>query len=169
MTQTGGILLSQKRNSKETILNYLDNSVIELKTQGNSGLIYSVNVIDINKINNPFFIFEASENFKNPVDKLIIKICAIENDKLEFDDSHDMARLIDRNLYIYPIPEYKFVDEINIQTDIFLKTITYLQPICPAIAYSGILEFNDHKQTAILNKLIPKLINAKYFDNFNGN
>lgn len=47
-----------------------------------------------------------------------------------------------------------FLNEINIQTDIFLKTISYLEPICPAPIYGNIKLPVDAK--AFLDKLIVK-------------
>jgi hypothetical protein len=38
----------------------------------------------------------------------------------------------------------KFNNCVEIQKDIFLKTVEYLQPICPAIIYSEILEKKDY-------------------------
>jgi len=33
-----------------------------------------------------------------------------------------------------------FIDEINIQTDVFLKTIEYLDPICPGVVYGNVID-----------------------------
>ena len=44
-----------------------------------------------------------------------------------------------------------FKDEVNIQTDLFLKTISYLQPICPAIVYSNL--YNGTGMNDILEKM----------------
>jgi len=51
----------------------------------------------------------------------------------------------------------KFNNCVEIQKDIFLKTVTYLQPICPAIIYSEILENEDY--TDYLNKIFKNSMN----------
>lgn len=47
-----------------------------------------------------------------------------------------------------------FINEVNIQTDIFLKTMNYLQPICPAIVYSGIIINTSDEFQTLLDKMI---------------
>lgn len=42
-----------------------------------------------------------------------------------------------------------FKNEINIQTDIFLKSVNYLQPICPAIVYAN----NDYNSAELIDQL----------------
>jgi len=39
-----------------------------------------------------------------------------------------------------------FIDEINIQTEVFLKTIEYLDPICPGVVYGNVI---DHVNDSI--------------------
>jgi hypothetical protein len=47
-----------------------------------------------------------------------------------------------------------FINEVNVQTDIFLKTMNYLQPICPAIVYSGIIHGNSDEFRSVMDKMI---------------
>ena len=49
---------------------------------------------------------------------------------------------------------HSFIDEVNIQTDIFLKTMNYLQPICPAIVYSGIINSRSDDFKTLMDKMI---------------
>jgi hypothetical protein len=41
--------------------------------------------------------------------------------------------------------------EINVQTDVYLKTMSYLQPLCPAIIHADILNTNDENNREIFN------------------
>jgi len=43
----------------------------------------------------------------------------------------------------------EFKNEINIQTDIFLKSVNYLQPICPAIVYAN----HDYNSSELIDQL----------------
>jgi hypothetical protein len=47
-----------------------------------------------------------------------------------------------------------FQNEVNVQTDVYLKTIEYMQPLCPGIVYANILNRFTGKE--ILGKLISK-------------
>ena len=70
--------------------------------------------------------------FGKPVTNLVIKIVLICDTNKRFQISKKDA--------LHTVLEDDFKNEINIQTDIFFKTITYLQPLCPGIVYSEIVK-----------------------------
>ncbi len=73
------------------------------------------------------------KTFGAPVYNLVIKLCIISDDPDAKVDNVFRSQL-------HSVTENDFVNEINIQTDIFLKTMQYLQPIAPAIVYSSIFD-----------------------------
>jgi len=73
------------------------------------------------------------ETFGSPVYNLVIKLCLISDNENETVENVFGSSL-------HSVNEEDFVKEINIQTDIFLKTMQYLQPIAPSIVYSSIFD-----------------------------
>jgi len=119
-----GILIDS--NNESAFNDFMNNSTFEYFSRGGNGLIF---VATLNPgVVSPYQHLDAS-TYGSPVTKLIIKICFI----------------LDRitgptNIGLYPMLYDEFTNEVNIQTDVFLKTMNYLQPLCPAIVYAGILE-----------------------------
>ena len=146
----GGMFLPKQQNLENVVLDYLENSNIKNKSKGSYGVTYILDVKNINNIKNPFLSFEANANLGAPVKKLIVKLCSIEYEKDE-DINTTLWDIVENNLGISPTNQNDFINEINIQTDIFLKSFSYLQPLCPAIAYSGFLEYKNPIQRKIIN------------------
>jgi hypothetical protein len=62
-----------------------------------------------------------------------------EKNKQKMNSNHDKFKN-----YNISGTKQNFIDEINIQTDVFLKTIEYLDPICPGVVYGNVIdEVND--------------------------
>lgn len=117
-----GIFIENAENSEESFRMFLQNSTFKIIGKGSNGSIYlatlNAGIVSPYKSMNPF-------NFNEPVNTIIIKISYIEeNVDVVFDTE--------------TINEKDFEDEINIQTDISMKTMEYLQPICPSVVYSNI-------------------------------
>jgi len=131
--QKGGILLKMKAN--EAFAYFVNNSTIKLLTDGSSFGIILKAKLNTN-LESPYEIFGV-DNFKQPVQNLLIKIVALSPDELDEDD----------NFWSYLNGETKqidlqenFIKEVNVQTDIFFKTMEYLEPLCPAPVYSTIID-----------------------------
>jgi hypothetical protein len=77
-------------------------------------------------------------NFNKPVTELLLKFSLLY-DETAGQRSADIYLTDDitNEDKIRTCSIANFENEINIQTDIFLKSINYLQPICPAIVYSS--------------------------------
>jgi len=87
------------------------------------------------------------ETFGAPVYNLVIKLCLISEN----------TNATVENIFggkLHSVKEDDFQKEINIQTDIFLKTMQYLQPIAPAIVYASI--FDDKNLIKFLLTIISK-------------
>ena len=87
---------------------------------------------------------EANDSYGSPITNLVVKFCIISND----------SELYINNIYgkkLHAVSEENFQNEINVQTDIYLKTMKYLQSICPGIVYADIVkEIRDIKNILLL-------------------
>lgn len=119
-----GVLIDS--NNESAFNDFMDNSTFEYFSRGGNGLIFVATLKP--GVVSPYQHLDA-DNYGSPVTKLIIKICFI------LDSIKGPT-----NLGLYPMLYDEFKNEVNIQTDVFLKTMNYLQPLCPAIVYAGILE-----------------------------
>jgi len=151
--QKGGILIPSQNNKEsfQIFKSYLNNSSSSVLSKGSFGITFLLSLNDDATIEKPYLnINLENDKFKTPVEKLIVKLCYInDQDDDEYDDEYDVYR----RLKIYGVEEKEFMEEINIQTDIFLKTVKYLQPICPAIVYSGLLDGESEENKSILKKI----------------
>lgn len=133
--QKGGLLLPYKNieESEEIFRNFINNSNIKLLTNGTSGIIL---VADLqNEITKNYLKISPDENFGKPVKNIIIKLSIICH--------KDVAFKLSEEKDLNSITNEEFQNEINIQTDIYLKTIQYLQPLCPGIVYANITNNYD--------------------------
>lgn len=93
----------------------------------------------------------ASVRDDRPINKMIIKLCAINNHGI-----HSIASIIDGKQYgVKTVNERSFEREIEIQTELFFRTCEYLNPICPCIIHSEIkgADFDPVKR----QRLAPRL------------
>ena len=179
----GGMIINPK-NVEETILQYFRFSTISQLSSGSFGITYlsellthQVNLTstpDSSKPSiEPFLTIDVGEKFKTPVTSLVIKVCLLnptinrngkqisnngyyyfDDNGNRFDEYSDDAIYL-QEIEIAPVSAQSFDDEINIQTDIYLKTMKYLQPLCPGITYSTkIVQDNNNELLNLLN--IPK-------------
>ena len=145
------------RHLEQNFMDFLQNSTIMYVGKGSYGVTYRAQ-IDPNS--------GYVSNYKNidyngygtPVTSLLIKISALKY-KNNFDK---MTR---------PIEETDFKKEVNAQTETFLKTMNYLQPLCPAIVYSNTFdETNKNILDLIVNKISSSVPDInEYISNFTQN
>jgi hypothetical protein len=131
--QKGGILI--KMPAKEAFNFFINNSQVELLTEpviGSFGIILKLTL-------NPgvvsrYEMFNAS-TYKKPIDCILLKLVALGPNKGRWTYKDGNSKIIEL--------EETFQKEINIQTDIFFKTMEYLEPICPAPVYANVLKNKD--------------------------
>ena len=109
-------------NDEESFRMFLENSTFNFIAKGANGSIYSATLNP--GITSPYKSMDPF-HFNDPVNSIVVKISYIEEN-------------IDTAFDTEPLNEKNFEDEINIQTDISMKTMEYLQPICPSIVYANI-------------------------------
>jgi hypothetical protein len=158
-TQKGGILI--KTNPEEAINFFIENcSQIEWLREtatSASGVIFTCTLRD--GIESPYEMIRSTD-FKSPVKKILIKIVGIDSAVYDETDDEDEVKswsvpsvfsLASKKLE----EEETFKKEINIQTDIFLKTISYLNPLCPAPIYASIKKDKANARDFISKFKIP--------------
>ena len=152
MNQYGGIYVPSQDNEKlkESINWFIDNSKLAKITSGASGVVYSVTLNEDKREQTPFFSLNF-ESYKQPVTTLLMKMCVVFDDTNTSEEYSNLTRDALKKYGVGYVLKNEFIDEINIQTDIYLKTIEYLQPICPAIVYAGI--YGDVKNSFDVNLL----------------
>jgi hypothetical protein len=152
MNQYGGIYVPSQDNEKqkESINWFINNSKLTKITSGASGVVYSVTLNEGTKQEKPFLSLNFN-SYKQPVTTLLMKMCVVFDNTNTSEEYSNLTGDALKKYGVGYVLKNEFIDEINIQTDIYLKTIEYLQPICPAIVYAGI--YGDVKNSFDLNLL----------------
>lgn len=139
-------------NNEEIFNNYLDNlENISVISHGAYGVTFLLNLPNnINITNKDLFYKKMTPNaeYGDCVKELVIKFQFVLKPGESLDEN-------DERFFIRPLTEDELKNEVNIQTDIVLKTSQYLQPLCPSIVYADIINVSE-KKTIILKKIIDK-------------
>ena len=101
--------------------------------------------------NNPAYIpfpnyykkISPDKEFGSPVYELVIKLCLINDDP-----DAEVKNVISGE--IHSVSAEEFQNEINVQTDVYLKTIKYLQPLAPGIVYANIIDKLDESKLLLI-------------------
>ena len=162
--QKGGLII--KTNPEEAINSFIDNcseiNWLSETSNSASGVIFECTLKE--GVVSPYEMIRSTD-FKSPVKKILIKFVGIRPEVTgEKKNGGDVSTIGD-DAWTVPFGtvrptlavknlerEETFKREINIQTDIFLKTISYLNPLCPAPIYASI---KKDKENAI--KFMSKL------------
>jgi hypothetical protein len=144
----GGMFIPSQDSSKsyKTVLEYLANSKITTLTKGAYGLTYVAELHETSVIKKPFLNLTVGKLYKTPVKKLLVKVCVIEDPTVveSLFPRQDTTWKVAQKMNILPLPIDEITEEINIQTDIYLKTMQNLQPICPGIVYSSFIDRSEY-------------------------
>lgn len=158
--QNGGILIKNK-NPKESINFFIDNCKrIKLLSKSTaSGAVFECSLK--NGVESPYEMIRSTD-FKSPVKNLIVKLVGIDSD-----DNKD-----DYEVGVWEIPEVNdftpkkieqeetFREEINIQTQLFFKSMRLLNPWCPAPVYASI-EKNSNDALAFVYKMLKSVSDSE--------
>jgi len=132
--QNGGILLKKPYTDSTAFDFFMKNSNIVLLTDESSfGIILTASLYP--GIESPYGTFSVNttpSDFNEPVKHLLVKLVALGKN---IDYESGFSKPIDT--------EENFKREINIQTDIFFKTMNYLDPLCPAPVFSQVFKSTD--------------------------
>lgn len=141
----GGSGLYLDAKDKDAFTHFLQNSTSKFLTSGSFGMTY---VLTLNPgVESKYLSLDAS-NFSQPVKQILLKTTFIYPLKLEL-DVHTPKRSIEKKS---TATLEDFYQEVNIQTDVYFKTMKYLEPLCPAIVYAAVLnDANDPLMTMVAN------------------
>ncbi len=128
------------QNLRSNFIDFLNHSTVEFLGNGAYGFVYKATLRPNSK--SPYKMLDY-QSYGAPVDTLIIKLGVL--------GYKDRSRV--PSGYPRPITPESFRREVNIQTDVFLKTMKYLQPLCPGIVYSDIHRPVDPLIDHIINKI----------------
>jgi len=156
--QNGGIFIKKKK-SKESIIFFIENceSIKLLSKNSMSGAIFECTLKE--GVVSPYEMLRSttvpnSHNFMSPVKKIVVKLVGIDSD-VRADNDYDEWEIpeVDGFRSKRIEQEKTFEEEVNIQTQLFFKSMRLLNPWCPAPVYASV---EKDKAAAIdfINKMI---------------
>ena len=144
--QKGGIIIDKNKDPETMFYDFINNSDITYLSIGGNGLVFKA-VVRGGYISDYKYI--DPDLFNQPVTELILKLSLMT----EFDPTRYTPLKI-ANMSKYEKDELgNFTNEVNKQTDIFLKSMEFLQPLCPAIVYSKML-LTQHDKDKLINTIL---------------
>lgn len=134
-SQKGGMLLESlsSAESETNFKTFIRDANPTVLSQGTYGFVTKWE-LKAGSTNNTYKKIIPTDEFGNKITTLIVKMCCVR----PMDEINEDEEQIDGNKLL-SVSATEFINETNIQTDIYLKTINYLQPICPGIAYANIV------------------------------
>lgn len=141
--QKGGIFIKDKK-PKEAIEDFIKKckNITLLSKNSSSGIVFECTLKD--DADSPYEMLR-SPNYKSPVKKIIVKLVAIgegtEAKRLELPKIPDMPYISNFRPKKFERAD-TFMKEVNIQTDLFLNSISLLNPWCPSPVYASIEKEN---------------------------
>uniref|UniRef100_A0A6C0EQT6 Protein kinase domain-containing protein n=1 Tax=viral metagenome TaxID=1070528 RepID=A0A6C0EQT6_9ZZZZ len=155
--QKGGIMIDVK--DSDAFNHFLDNSTFSYLSKGAFGLTFKANLNP--GVESKYKRIESSSTFDygDEVRTIIIKLGFVHDAQMGQKENSVILNKLKLDFNTGELQTFK--DEVNIQTELFLKTISYLQPICPAIVYSGVYSdvysdvdtTNKNSLTGLLEKM----------------
>jgi len=153
--QHGGILID--RPAKEAFDFFILNSAFSLLTLNGAFGCVLVATLDatIPDVQSPYRSFN-SQRYNMPVRKILIKLAALTFTDQIVDMPWTFKSTDDKRTG----SAKQFENEINIQTDIYFKTMNYLEPLCPANIYGEIN--NKADSISKLDIIIARVRDARH-------
>jgi hypothetical protein len=139
---------------EKNFIYFIENSSIEYYNKGNNGIIL---LVTLNKDLDSPYKYNNLDKYNKSIDKIILKIIFITNE----DDEHEI--FLDNEFQFDQKTEEEFKKEVNSQVDIYFKSISYLEPICPQVFYSNI--YNKSVENKYFLKKIIKKTRKRQLEN----
>jgi len=142
--QTGGIVKKDEGvSSINSLMRMINNDRAQIKEVSFSslyGLIFELRIPDIMECETEFFgLNEAKSGFTRPVDAFIIKMSVLsQHDEFSLPSLELKGKVIKKQADV----EKNFKKEAILQSKIYYNTLSYGEPICPAIIDLFILKSN---------------------------
>jgi thiol-disulfide isomerase/thioredoxin len=133
--QKGGVMINA--NDRDAFEDFIKNSIITFFGRGSYGVTF---VAELKPGATSNYTFIDAEHFGEPVTKLLVKFSFLY-DETKDEEPGDIllnpTKKVHNQMRFRSASIESFKQEVNIQTDIFLKTMNFLQPVCPAIVYAN--------------------------------
>ena len=153
----GGVII--ETDKYKAFEHFITNSQISYLSAGSFGIVF---IATLNNDVESNYKFLDARYFNIPVTKLVIKLGFSHDSKRnETKGEVDInPKILKINWEYDTIDVERFQNEVNIQTEIYLKTMNYLQPVCPAIVYANNFNnYNENNNIMSSENLIDLLIN----------
>lgn len=152
LIKKGGSGIYLNANDKEAFEHFVTNSTARFLKTGSFGITYELTLNP--GVQSKYLSLDAS-TYSQPVKKLILKTTFVYplEVELEINRPDDGRKEKKKTTNIE-----NFYEEVNIQTDTYLKTMQYLEPICPAIVYAAIVDWNDPFMGFITRYYSPQFV-----------
>ena len=136
---------------------FIEHSTIEYLSKGSNGFTFvaTLNASDVD--NSPYTSTDA-ETYGHPVSKILLKLIFVNKPKAAESEHIFFTGDSDNLLKLALATQPAFNHEVNIQKEVYTKTMDYLEPICPAIVFSNIYKDKTAKSdilTSIRNHTVP--------------
>ena len=147
--KTGGILAD--KNLDKSFYDFLGGSRLKLFSSGSNGVTFEATFTDKENLN--AYVHSNYRNYGKPVKTLLVKLVLL-NDKLP---KIELRKYINNTITLETTKVNNFVSEVNIQSDIFMKSNDVLQPLCPSIVFAKSFYGKNDKQ---ITTLITSMYNS---------
>jgi hypothetical protein len=135
----GGLLRNNinNRDLTKNFLDFLENSKIKFLSKGSNSVIFYAKIKNKDIIS-PYVSLDIENKYKE-TRKIIIKLVFLKETLIP-----NVNNYLALNKSIINISNIEsFLQEIEVQKDIFIKSIKYLQPYCPEILYTDIYDYEN--------------------------
>lgn len=147
ISMNGGSGLFLNANDKESFEHFLLNSTAHFLKTGTFGMTY---ILTLNPgVESKYLSLDAS-TYGQPVRQLLLKTIFVYPLKVTLNVELKNGRREDKSTNT----SNEFYEEVNIQTDVYLKTMQYLEPLCPAIVYANIVHSRIDPLFNVVNKIV---------------
>jgi exodeoxyribonuclease VII small subunit len=160
-----GITIKKGFSKKKAFDFFIENSVVEYVSKGGFGITFKAKL-------NPEFTSKSpykstdSATYGLSISTILFKLVFLySSDNSESNLSKQLYIGIDDadSITVRKEELSNFYGEINIQEDVYFKTMDYLEPICPAIVYSNVYTAsNDINKLKLLEQIMKSTTSGSY-------
>lgn len=150
-TGGGGVFIDDQ-NYEQNFKEFMKNAEFSYLSAGTYGSVFIATLNDGAESASKYKHMECNV-YGEPVKKLLVKFTAIDIDVPASSSSSGSTSSKSSNVKTVSHDDIR--KEVNVQTIVFQKTMNYLQPLCPAIVYSGTFTPAD---TTIMNDVIQSAL-----------
>lgn len=133
LKQIGGLQISSV-SAKEAFEHFISNSKITLLSKGSFGLTF---VAKLNPDIETYYKHVIWYKYNEPVNYILFKICCLYDSEAGENKENIDLTINNVDFSLGSVDVNEFEKEVNIQVDIYFKSLNYLQPYCPGVIYAN--------------------------------